>query len=120
MRLVPRVRLSEQHEPEENLMRSPESYEKSELKLFLGSFGKDCWHFSPFMKGFGKNGVPDIVACYKGQFFSIEVKREGAKPTPIQLRRMKEITDAGGHTFCGTADVVKSAIRTWLNLSYGL
>lgn len=90
-------------------MRSPEGYEKDAIKAFLKTV--DCWHFSPFMKGFGKNGVPDIVGCYKSQFFSIEVKREGAKPTPIQQRRMKEISDAGGRTFCGTAEVVIDAFK---------
>ena len=92
-------------------MRSPESYEKDDIKKFLATLGEDCWCFMPYMRGMGKNGVPDIVGCYKGRFFSIEVKREGAKPTPIQTRRMKEITDAGGWTVVGTAEVVIGAFK---------
>lgn len=92
-------------------MRSPESYEKDDIKKFLATLGEDCWYFMPYMRGMGKNGVPDIVGCYKGRFFSIEVKREGAKPTPIQTRRMKEITDAGGWTVVGTAEVVIGAFK---------
>jgi len=92
-------------------MRSPESYEKDDIKKFLATLGEDCWYFMPYMRGMGKNGVPDIVGCYKGRFFSIEVKREGAKPTPIQTRRMKEITDAGGWAVAGTAEVVIDAFK---------
>lgn len=93
-------------------MRTPESYEKDDIKKFLATL--DCWQFSPFMKGFGKNGVPDIVGCHKGQFFSIEVKREGMKPTPIQERRMAEIRKAGGMAFAGTAKEVIGAMKVWL------
>ena len=92
-------------------MRSPEYYEKDDIKKFLAALGEDCWYFMPYMRGMGKNGVPDIVGCYKGRFFSIEVKREGAKPTPIQTRRMKEITDAGGWAVAGTAEVVIDAFK---------
>lgn len=85
-------------------MRSPEGYEKDDIKKFLNML--QCWFFSPYMRGMGKNGVPDIVGCYKGRFFSIEVKREGGKPTAIQSRRMQEIVDAGGLAFCGCAEIV--------------
>lgn len=83
-------------------MRSPEGFEKDAIKKFLATI--DCWHFSPFMKGFGKNGVPDIVGCYKGRLFGIEVKRSfEIKPTSIQLRRMGEIRKAGGIAIVGPA-----------------
>lgn len=85
-------------------MKSPESYEKADIKKFLDML--NCWHFSPYMKGMGKNGVPDIVGCYKGRFFAIEVKREGGRPTPIQMRRIGEIKDASGYAFVGTAAIV--------------
>lgn len=87
-------------------MRSPEGLEKDEIRKFLGILGSSVWHFCPYMRGMGKNGVPDIVGCYKGRFFSIEVKREGGKPTAIQTRRMQEIVDAGGLAFCGCAEIV--------------
>lgn len=85
-------------------MRTPEFYEKVEIKKYLDSIG--AWHFSPYMAGFGKSGVPDIVVCLNGKFISIEVKREGKAPTPIQTRRMEEITKAGGIAIWGTAEKV--------------
>jgi Holliday junction resolvase len=55
------------------------------------------------MAGFGKSGVPDIVACINGKFVSIEVKREGKEPTALQWQRMAEIDLAGGFAYWGTA-----------------
>lgn len=88
-------------------MRTPESFEKEEIANFLKTLGPTCWHYAPFMKGFGKNGVPDRVGVFQGRFFGIEVKRdEKTRPTPIQTRRMKEIQAAGGVSIAGNARVV--------------
>lgn len=95
-------------------MRTPEGYEKDDIKKFLDSLGEDCWYFSPYMRGMGKNGVPDIVGCYKGHFFSIEVKREGKRPTALQNRRMGEIRTASGQAFAGTAGQVIGVLKVWL------
>lgn len=87
-------------------MKSPEGFEKDDIKKFLKSLGPECWFFMPAMNGYGGSGVPDIVGCYRGSFFGIEVKREGKAPTPIQKRRMQDAREAGGHAFAGTAEVV--------------
>lgn len=82
-------------------MKTPESYEKAEIKQYLDSIG--AWYFCPYMAGFGKSGVPDIVACIDGRFWAIEVKREGKAPTAIQRTRMEEIEKAQGYAVAGTA-----------------
>jgi Holliday junction resolvase len=92
-------------------MKTPEGYEKDEIKTYLKGLG--CFFFSPYMAGFGKSGVPDIVACIEGRFWGIEVKREGKVPTTIQKRRMAEIEEAGGLVVAGTAEVVIRTIETW-------
>ena len=94
-------------------MKTPESYEKADLKKYLDSIG--AWHFSPLMAGFGKSGVPDIVFCYRGRFGGIEVKREGKTPTQLQYWRMDEIRGAGGSAFWGTAEKVIREIKAWIN-----
>lgn len=105
-------------------MKSPEGYEKADLDKFfkpLIASGR-IWLLKPFMAGFGKSGVPDYIGCCleqwqdhnKGLFFSIEVKREGKEPTPIQWRRMREIEQAGGKTFWGTAAKVISEFEAWI------
>jgi hypothetical protein len=66
------------------------------------------------MAGYGKSGVPDIVACIEGRFWGIEVKREGKAATVLQRRRMDEIEAAGGLAVCGTQEVVIGRIKAWL------
>lgn len=93
-------------------MRSPEGIEKDKIDKYLKTTG--AWFCKPATFGFGASGVPDIVGCYLvptygeayGRFFSIEVKREGKYPTPVQERRLKEIRKAGGLGFWGTAEKV--------------
>jgi len=94
-------------------MRTPESWEKDEICKYLDSI--NAWYFKPYMAGFGKAGVPDIVACLNGAFIAIEVKREGKKPTPLQERRMDEIRKARGIALWGTAEKVISELKAAAN-----
>ncbi len=94
-------------------MKTPESYEKDEICKYLDSLY--CWYYKPFMAGYGKSGVPDIIACIRGRFVSIEVKREGKEPTTCQNLRMKEIRDCEGTAVAGTAAVVIKALEKELN-----
>lgn len=93
-------------------MKTPEGYEKDEICKFLDLLG--AWHFKPFMSGFGKSGVPDIVCCWQGYFIAIEVKREGKEPTPLQTQRMKEIQKRGGWAMWGTAAKVIGELRMFI------
>jgi len=93
-------------------MRTPESYEKAEVCKFLDSIG--AWYCKPYMAGFGKRGVPDIIACIYGAFWGLEIKREGKKPTKLQEYRMQEIRRFGGHAVAGTAEVVIGRIKEWM------
>ena len=43
-----------------------------------------------------RRGIPDIVGCVNGLFFSLELKRKGGKVAPIQRYTLEEITNAGG------------------------
>jgi hypothetical protein len=93
-------------------MKSPEGYEKSEIDKYLKS--RSIWFFSPQTGGFGGSGVPDRVGCYKGTFFSIEVKRPGKEPTPIQARRIAEIQLNGGIAVWGVAEKVIAELKVLL------
>lgn len=42
------------------------------------------------------SGVPDLLCLKDGAAVFLEVKQPGKKPTPIQARRMAEITEQGG------------------------
>jgi hypothetical protein len=99
-------------------MKSPEGYEKDKICKYLDSI--EAWYFRPYMAGYGKSGVPDIVACIpvqlnlmcRGIFVGIEVKRPGAKPTPVQELRGKQIRAAHGYWVAGTAAQVIPALKT--------
>ena len=92
---------------------SPEGHEKKAIKKYLDNIG--AWYFSPYMAGFGKAGVPDLIACLNGKFIGIEVKREGKNPTPIQSRLMEEIVRAGGIALWGTAEKVVEELKCLLS-----
>jgi hypothetical protein len=93
-------------------MRTPEGAEKDEIKKYLASI--NAWYFCPYMAGYGKSGVADIIACIDGCFWSIEVKRAGKGPTPRQETRMNEIEKAGGFAVAGTAEKVIAYIKAAL------
>ncbi len=93
-------------------MHTPEWHEKHAIAKYLDSIS--AWHFKPTTMGFGGSGVPDIVGCYQGQFFSIEVKREGKEPSKLQEKRLEQIALAGGAGFWGTADRVIPALKAWV------
>lgn len=90
-------------------MHSPEWFEKDKIRKYLAAI--DAWCFAPFMAGYGKSGVPDIVACYRTMFIAIEVKRPGKEPTPVQRRRMAEIEAHGGIAVAGDAETVIAQLK---------
>lgn len=47
--------------------------------------------------GVSKVGCPDIIACYKGQFVAIEVKRPGGTTTRKQDHELRSIAGADGY-----------------------
>jgi Holliday junction resolvase len=54
------------------------------------------YYFFPATHGFGRSGVPDIVACVNGHFLAIECKAGKNKPTALQIREIENIRLAGG------------------------
>lgn len=48
-------------------------------------------------------GQPDILACYRGRFMALEVKRPGEQPTEIQKATLSKWAEAGA-----VAGVVRS------------
>ena len=55
-----------------------------------------AWVTMPHQRGFSQKGVPDILACYKGRFFGIEVKYNGNITSPAQDEQLDKIEAAGG------------------------
>ena len=90
---------------------TPEGKVKADIKKFLTKLG--AWWFMPATGGFGKSGVPDFIACWKGRLIGIEAKAPGkaGNTTPAQTQQLKEIEEAGGLSL--VCDSV-SVLANWL------
>lgn len=73
---------------------TPEKKVKEKVKSILSAHG--AYYFMPATHGYGRSGVPDIVACVKGHFFAIECKANGGKLTALQAREIEDIRLHGG------------------------
>lgn len=79
------------------MARTPEGRVKTAVKKYLDA--KGAWHCMPMGTGFGKSGVPDILACYRGRFLAIETKAPGKRghTTLLQQQQIANIAARGGH-----------------------
>ena len=75
-------------------MATPEKAVKAKVKNVLESEG--VYYFMPPANGFGRSGVPDIVACVNGLFLAIECKARTNKPTALQVREIESIRRNNG------------------------
>lgn len=50
-----------------------------------------------------ETGIPDLLVCWNGLFFGIEVKDPQGKPSAIQLVQGMRIQKAGGHFIIATS-----------------
>lgn len=85
-------------------MTTPETSVKRAVVKILDKHG--AYHFFPATHGYGRSGVPDIVACYKGKFIGIECKAGKGKPTALQEKELRLITEAGGHSMVVREDTL--------------
>ena len=83
---------------------TPEAKVKKRAVVQLKTLG--AYYFYPVTGGWGKSGVPDIVACYKGLFLGLECKAGKGKPTKLQELNLKQIDDIGGYALIVNEDNV--------------
>ena len=69
---------------------------ETEIKEYITSLGGLCYkiHGGDLYQ---ETGIPDLLCCWGGLFFGIEVKDPGGKPSAIQLAQGARIKKAGGH-----------------------
>lgn len=76
-------------------MTTPEKRIKRKVTDMLKE--EEVWYFFPASNGFGRAGIPDIIAIVSGVFVGIECKSDPSKkPTVLQAKCGEEITKAGG------------------------
>lgn len=72
---------------------------ENKIKTTLGVMiraGHPIWFFKHAANAAMKVGIPDIVACIKGMFIGIEVKRPNGKQSDAQCICEQNIKNAGG------------------------
>ena len=73
---------------------TPEGKVKKKVRDVLTDIG--AYYFPPFSGGYGRSGVPDLVACIEGIFVGIECKAGKGSLTEIQKHNLKLIEQCGG------------------------
>jgi Holliday junction resolvase len=73
---------------------TPEAKVKKKVVAVLKQY--DAYFFYPVTGGYGRSGVPDVIACHDGRFIGIECKAGTNKPTPLQEKNLSDIQSAGG------------------------
>lgn len=76
------------------MAQTPEGKVKAKVVRILKGAG--VYYFFAATHGYGRSGIPDIVACVNGQFLAIECKAGSNKPTALQQREIAAIGAAGG------------------------
>jgi hypothetical protein len=90
---------------------TPEGHVKKAIKDLLNMVKtKEPLWFSIIQDRY-TSGLPDIIGCFWGLFFSIEVKREGGKVEPLQAYVKSQIDNSRG--FAIVADSVET-VQTML------
>lgn len=84
---------------------TPEAKVKKKVVDLLKAAG--AYYFFPATGGFGRSGVPDIVACRNGAFIGIECKAGSNKTTALQENELQKIRAAGGNAFVVSEDTLK-------------
>lgn len=76
------------------MAQTPEKKVKDKVVSILKNEG--AYYFFPATHGYGRSGVPDVVACVDGLFLAIECKAGTNKLTALQAREIENIRLAGG------------------------
>ncbi len=91
---------------------TPEVKVKKQCVALLNSYG--MYYFFPVANGYGRVGIPDIIACINGHFLGIECKAGANKPTALQEAEMEKIRSAGGSTLVINEDNINK-LKEWLH-----
>ena len=75
---------------------------ENEIKSYIKECGGLCYkiHGGDLYQ---ETGIPDLLCCWHGLFFGIEVKDPDGKPSAIQLAQGVRIKNAGGHFIIATS-----------------
>jgi Holliday junction resolvase len=84
------------------MAKTPEGEIKDQVRKVLDEM--KAYYFFPAANGYGRTGIPDVIACYKGHFVGIECKAGSKQPTALQQRELDNIEKAEGTGLVVNAD----------------
>ena len=96
---------------------TPEKKVKTKVVSILKGFG--AYYFYPVTGGYGASGVPDIVGCYKGNFFAIECKAGKGKTTALQEKNIAQIIAQGGVAIVVNEDNIPDVDKLMIEIDMG-
>jgi Holliday junction resolvase len=102
------------------MAQTPEKRVKTKVESILKS--EDVYYFFPATHGYGRSGVPDIIACVNGHFLAIECKAGSNKPTALQVREIERIRRCGGVAVVANEEnweMVRDLVRTLKGVNRG-
>lgn len=94
------------------MAKTPEKVVKDKVVAVLKDEG--VYYFFPATHGYGRSGVPDIIACVNGHFLAIECKAGGGKLTALQVREIKHILACNGEAVVANEhnlDLIHNLVR---------
>lgn len=74
---------------------TPEGKVKAIIKMELDKLKPDIWYYC--VQDRFTSGIPDIVGCYKGKLFALELKAPKKRPSKLQHYTLELIAKAGGY-----------------------
>ena len=84
------------------MAKTPEGEIKDQVRKVLDEMG--AYYFFPAANGYGRTGIPDVIACVGGHFVGIECKAGSKQPTALQQRELDNIEKAEGTGLLVNAD----------------
>ena len=87
------------------MAKTPEGEIKDQVRKILDEM--NAYYFFPATNGYGRTGIPDVIACIGGHFVGIECKAGSKQPTALQQRELDNIEKAEGTGLVVNADNIK-------------
>ena len=88
------------------MAKTPEGEVKDQVRKVLDEMG--AYYFFPAANGYGRTGIPDVIACVGGHFVGIECKAGSKQPTALQQRELDNIEKAEGTGILVNADNISN------------
>jgi Holliday junction resolvase len=88
------------------MAKTPEGEIKDQVRKVLDEMG--AYYFFPAANGYGRTGIPDVIACVGGHFVGIECKAGSKQPTALQQRELDNIEKAEGTGLIVNADNISN------------